>query len=357
MALSYIVQPNSIAVFNPSTGDTMSVYSDHPNFAEVRQIVMRGDLTADEEAKVFSLVEDSQKKVAATLASLDGLTVDATGISFNGELLDQRATRRIVELMGAGQNAEPLLRFLRKLLDNPKPGIFLELFDFMSKAGLPITAEGDFIAYKIVGPNYMDLYSGKFDNSIGQSPKMPASQVDDDRNRTCSRGLHVCSKKYLPYYGGSVGSDNRIMIVRVNPKDVMAIPTDYNHAKMRCTTYDVIGELNDKARTDIIEKQKLFRPVGVDGVTTFEEGHDDDDYDWGSAEYDGYSEQDDADDEAELNEALAPINDGKVYYVRDDWDDTVYYEAGPKDIAEARRGDAQLYAKDVNGDYFGVMAP
>ena len=33
------------------------------------------------------------------------------------------------------------------------------------------------------------------------------------------------------------------MILKINPRDVVSIPTDYNDSKGRCCRYEVIGEV------------------------------------------------------------------------------------------------------------------
>jgi hypothetical protein len=75
-------------------------------------------------------------------------------------------------------------------------------------------------------------------NSVGQVVEMERNTVDDDKDRTCSSGLHFCSQSYLAHFGGE-----RTVIVKINPRDVVSIPSDYNDAKGRACRYEVIGEL------------------------------------------------------------------------------------------------------------------
>jgi hypothetical protein len=49
--------------------------------------------------------------------------------------------------------------------------------------------------------------------------------------------LHFCSRSYLSGFGG-----DRTLIVKVNPRNVFAIPTDYGNAKGRASEYYVVGE-------------------------------------------------------------------------------------------------------------------
>jgi DNA-binding transcriptional regulator/RsmH inhibitor MraZ len=84
----------------------------------------------------------------------------------------------------------------------------------------------------------MDLQTGKFDNHPGKTPKMDRKDVDPDRNQTCSRGLHVAAYIYAKDFYGN----GHLLEVKVNPKDVVAVPPDYNAQKMRVCEYFVVRE-------------------------------------------------------------------------------------------------------------------
>jgi hypothetical protein len=68
---------------------------------------------------------------------------------------------------------------------------------------------------------------------------VPRNCVDEDPDRTCSHGLHVCSFDYLPHFSHANG---HVVVCKVNPADVVAIPRDYNNTKMRVCRYEVVGE-------------------------------------------------------------------------------------------------------------------
>jgi hypothetical protein len=65
---------------------------------------------------------------------------------------------------------------------------------------------------------------------------MPREEVDEDPNRTCSTGLHVACFDYAKDFG------ERLIEVKVNPRDVVAVPVDYNGTKLRCCQFEVIRE-------------------------------------------------------------------------------------------------------------------
>src|SRR3546814_19689465 len=81
---------------------------------------------------------------------------------------------------------------------------------------------------------------------------MPRSECDEDPDRTCSSGIHFCSIDYLKK--GPVGSsDDPVMIVKIDPADVTAIPRDYNDTKGRCCRMEVVDETS---------------PIEIDGYFT-----------------------------------------------------------------------------------------
>jgi hypothetical protein len=144
---------------------------------------------------------------------------------------------------------KPLLTFLYNLMENPSYRAVNELYDFLDVGELPITEDGFFLAFKNVKSDYKDIHSGTFDNSVGSICEMPRYKVDEDKDRTCSSGLHFCSIAYLPNFSDSNGGHT--MIVKINPKDVVSIPADYNNTKGRCSRYEVIGEYTEDWRSKL----------------------------------------------------------------------------------------------------------
>jgi hypothetical protein len=126
-------------------------------------------------------------------------------------------------------------------MDNPSKRSVDQLYGFLEKNSLPITEDGHFLAYKRVRKDYKDIHSGTFDNSIGQVVEMDRNAVDDNPESHCSVGLHFCSESYLGHFGSY---DDPVMILKINPADVVSIPTDYDGAKGRCMRYKVVGQVN-----------------------------------------------------------------------------------------------------------------
>ncbi len=116
-----------------------------------------------------------------------------------------------------------------------------ELYLFLEAANLPITDDGCFMAYKAVRGDFRDKHSGKFDNSPGVTHQMPREHVDDDRERTCSYGFHAAAYEYARNFLGAGG--DKLVAVKINPADVVSVPSDYNNQKLRCCKYSVMFEI------------------------------------------------------------------------------------------------------------------
>lgn len=159
------------------------------------------------------------------------------------EELDGTLVEEIIREIEDGFRADNLLNFLEKLQRNKFPSAKKELYDWMKSGKMVILEDGDFLAYKKVASNYKDIYTGTVDNSPGvKLPRLKEHEVDSNRRNECSLGYHFCSLGYLSNYGSRDRGGDRVMIVKINPADVVAIPTDYNFQKGRCFTYEVIGE-------------------------------------------------------------------------------------------------------------------
>jgi hypothetical protein len=115
---------------------------------------------------------------------------------------------------------------------------------------MPITPEGHLLAYKGVGENYLDIWSGKFPNHPGCEHSMPRNEVNDDANVGCSVGWHVGSYDYAT---GWAGDNGHVMIVDVDPADVVSIPHDCSWQKMRTCRYKVVCESRGKLSDSGVE--------------------------------------------------------------------------------------------------------
>jgi hypothetical protein len=175
-------------------------------------------------------------------ATFGRVQIGGDQVRFDGEPVKTVIADRLLALIEQGLDVEPLARFMDRLMDNPLETARDELYLFLESGELPITPDGCFLAFKKVRGDYKDIYTGTMDNSVGQVVSMDRASVDPNRHETCSAGLHFCSYNYLSHYGARDGG-NRIVIVKVDPSDVVAIPSDYQNTKGRAWRYEVVGEV------------------------------------------------------------------------------------------------------------------
>lgn len=257
----------SLTVF--INGESYSVRrEDNKNFDEIVNCLL-----AKEYDDILSLI-NVKKTIEETG---DGrVTVHGSTVYYDGKPLHNALADKIVDMAEAGLPVSNLIQFLENLMENPSNTAINELYLFLESGSLPVTEDGHFLAYKKVRENYRDIHSGRFDNSVGAVVEMERRDVDDNRERTCSHGLHFCSKDYLPSFGGWTGS--RVMILKIHPKDVVSIPSDYANTKGRCSRYEVIGEWEDAGdlnyTRDAFDRpyysnRDLYRTYGYDNSGSF----------------------------------------------------------------------------------------
>ena len=124
-------------------------------------------------------------------------------------------------------------------MENPSKRAVDELYGFLEASKLPITQDGYFLAYKSVKQNFRDVHSGTIDNSPGVTVKMTRNAVNDNKDQTCSTGLHFAAHNYAKGFHGQ----GKMVVLKINPRDVVSIPSDYKNEKGRCCEYLVLMEV------------------------------------------------------------------------------------------------------------------
>jgi hypothetical protein len=236
--VSFIISGNgSLTVF--IDGKSYSIMSDHKNYKPIIDALKAKDF-----GRIPNLIDIG---TAITDFAKGSLTIKNGCIYYKEAIIRNALTERILAFLDKGLPFEPLLAFLENLMLNPSKRALDELYTFLECNTLPITEDGYFLAYKRIQENWTDFYTGLIDNSIGKKPNMDRNMVDDNKDRTCSQGLHFCSKAYLKDFNAGQG---RVIIVKINPKDVVSIPSDYNNTKGRCCEYEVLSEITAEFEKD-----------------------------------------------------------------------------------------------------------
>lgn len=225
------------------SGKPHTIGASHPNYNKVLDAIR--EQRWDDIEHLVDVAQYINTSSDGSIQVRDGVVL------YNGRELHNSVTTRLLKNLEQGFDTTPTTRFLENLMLNPSYRAVQELYTFLEKNELPITEDGHFLAYKRVRNNFKDIHSGTFSNSVGQVVEIPRNEVCEDSEQTCSAGLHFCSYSYLPHFGWSGDSDN-VVAVKINPRDVVSFPTDYNHAKGRCCRYEVVDvlELPEECKFD-----------------------------------------------------------------------------------------------------------
>lgn len=172
------------------------------------------------------IIEASNVSQGDTLMSIDLSEIDESDpiLAFI-KLLKDKGT--------VDTEIERIKPFLKNLFENPFIDAVQEIYEYCKAMDFEITEDGCFLAYKYVNEDLTSCYDGKTKHAIGKYTEV--EEFDTNRHNHCSQGLHFCSKAYLS------GGDSTIIVVKINPKDVVSIPTDYSFTKGRCRRYMMVG--------------------------------------------------------------------------------------------------------------------
>jgi hypothetical protein len=267
---AYIMRDDSITVF--VNGRPYTVEKSNPNFFALRKALIDANY-----ADIPALVNVEHKIVNFSHGKL---RVNDGEVFYGTEKLHGVVVTKLLELLKAGaKDAEPLLNFIDKLMSNVSANSVNELYSFLSYKSLPITPEGNFLAYKGVKNDFYSssgnkntvVVQGKVNdqgqilNTLGSTIEVARRSVDDNKDNHCSFGLHVGSFDYAKDWAGSTG---RLLVVEVNPADAVSVPTDCSFQKLRVSKYKVHSDITP-------ERKEISEPV----YST--DDSEDDDYDCG----------------------------------------------------------------------------
>lgn len=228
---SYIISGNTMTLFH--AGRVYVAHKEHKLWNKLIRAVSKGKWD-----KAVNVI-DRMQAVREWVSKSGNLAVHHESVAYQGRILPNAITKRILEMIDNDFDTGPIENFLKNLFDNPSNRSVEELYRFLECNSLPITEDGHFLAYKRVREDWTDTHSGTISNTVGTTVEMPRNQVDDDKDRTCSAGLHFASLGYLRSFWG-----DRLIALKINPKDVVSIPVDYNNTKGRCCKYEVVAELD-----------------------------------------------------------------------------------------------------------------
>jgi hypothetical protein len=295
MSLPYVLSGQSLTFVR--NGVPFSISLQNPHIDEIREIFLEAldmESGSSEQNDALDQIMALSKPAPLVQAAFDdssytsdsvSVTFNGTTVLINGEPADAALNELVMRLVNFGAPVDPYLKFIENLERNPSKVARSELFLWLTKANMPITADGHFLAYKKVKADFHDIYTGRFDYSPGSVVTMQRRDVDDDRSRTCSSGLHWCSQDYLPLYGISAG--DRVVLVKIDPADVVSIPADYHNTKGRACKVTVLEDVTDQIGAD-----RFNAPLTSDDGSGWADYYEyDDDYNYDDDEYGEYDDE------------------------------------------------------------------
>ena len=251
---SYIISKmgdkQSVTVVSP--GEVLITDSDNPNWDELIDRILSEDF--DGIADLFSL----EAKAAEAFEYLsDRVAVRGGEVYFDSEPVSGPLADHLLQVLRADFDVAPLVKFWENLASNPTEHSRENLFRWLKASAFTIDNDGYIVGYKGVRDDLTSIHAGpgivngveangNLDNSVGNVLEMERGKVEHNPAVACSVGLHVGTWKYASEFGPVV------VQVRVNPRDVVSVPTDAADAKMRVRRYVVDSIATAKVDSPIL---------------------------------------------------------------------------------------------------------
>ena len=261
--LAYIVNmrdgaPQSLTVV--ISGKSYSLTRGHASFLFVINELKKVEPNAD---KILDMIDT---KTVLTHFSADTLVKRGIDFFYNGQEVKNVLVDRIRDFMRLGISWKPMERFLDNVLKNPREHSQQFVYKFLENENLPLTPDGCFLGYKGVQSDFWSINTGHHTmihgqqneeghifNRLGEVVRVPYEEVVADPNQPCARGLHVGSYTYAKNWAGENG---RVVLVQVNPKDVVSVPSTGKEV-MRVCAYEVVDQVWGEPLKQKFESQYL----------------------------------------------------------------------------------------------------
>jgi bifunctional DNA-binding transcriptional regulator/antitoxin component of YhaV-PrlF toxin-antitoxin module len=233
---------NTLSIFFEGTNPLL-VPKSNPMYSEIREKLANGLRKG-----LYTIVDLAAKIKSATKGKFTLIEQDGTDvILLYGKAMDSELSDMVIKFVDAKQPTEALENFWKNCCLNPSKESRESLYGFIQANGFTLTTDGCFIGYRSVTSDFKDHRTRTMDNSVGATVSMDRNKVDPDPNNTCSSGLHVAAWDYAwNAFGGHRGT---CVEVKVNPKDVVTVPPDYDNQKMRVCEFKVVSVVTQSRDT------------------------------------------------------------------------------------------------------------
>lgn len=237
----------------------------------------------------------------------DRVSFRGANLLFDGDPVHSSLAQTIIRLSSQDESGDPtkLIKFLENLMNNPSEHSRDQLYDWIAPRNITITQDGHFLAYKGLREDFTSINSGPgivnnveftgdthLDNSPGNIVEFPRTKVVANSSIGCAVGLHAGTHRYASSF-----AQGRLVLVKINPRDVVSVPTDCDAQKLRVCRYEVLEEVQAE-----IEDVLWTDEDGDLGDSILQEEDDDINSDWNDPwddedDWDSYEDEDDDEDE------------------------------------------------------------
>ena len=252
--MKYIINATGIVFFHQNK----PIKIDKSSVQYVRVIKAFDLPEREQEAAILEILDQS-----AGSFERDGFKITPEEVVYKGEELPEALASKVRAIAEEGLPVSLFGNFWDNLQLNPSANSVRELYDFLAYKELPITEDGCFLAYKglsktgwsISGNKKTKVLKGKVDssgkiyNGVGEEIQVRRWDVDDNRENHCSYGLHVGSLNYAEDF-----AQGMVVVVKINPKDVVSVPKDYDCQKCRVSAYKVIDIFSEEIEAPICDE-------------------------------------------------------------------------------------------------------
>lgn len=246
-----------------SDGNVVVVNSlNNPNYQKIATLLITNP---EDETTIYDLAKPALSVGKALTRLSERVIYDNGSIYFDGDIIDGSITQHIIRIIEEGgqvDSYQSLVNFLEKLYQNPSQESREALYDFLSRYNITIAPDGDFLAYKGVREDGTSIHAGygivngkvydhaHLPNPVGATVEMPRSKVNGNRAEGCSVGLHAGAYDYANWF-----AQGKLLLVKINPRDVVSVPQDSSYQKLRISRYVVLEQ------TEVEYKQTTYTPT------------------------------------------------------------------------------------------------
>lgn len=236
-------------------GDLVILSAEDVAFTSVKNYALDGGRDI---ATIRELISDAKDEVLALATDAENAVDGEDGGEYriaHGDPVSDVVFRTAVRAGKEGKSTA-VSAFLARLKKNPSSASRSQLFTWLKSEGFTLTTNGLIIGYKGVSNDFKSISSGKepvtvtqadgtaavhtgtIPYPIGATVTIPRELVDDNRDASCSVGLHVGTFRYASTFG------ERTLLVLVDPADVVSVPRHSGGDKMRVSKFVVAAEHN-----------------------------------------------------------------------------------------------------------------